>query len=69
MKRFFFFLWMILGITYFHAQELNCQVSVLVDAKVEVSSTEKEIISQMEQSIFDLMNNTQWTKDKFKIER
>jgi hypothetical protein len=35
---------------------------------VEVSSTEKEIISQMEQSIFDLMNNTQWTKDKFKTE-
>jgi hypothetical protein len=39
-----------------------------VDAKVEVSSTEKEIIKQMEQSIFDLMNNTQWTKDKFKTE-
>jgi ribosomal protein S13 len=56
------------GISVSYAQELNCQVSVLVDAKVEVSSTEKEIIKQMEQSIFDLMNNTQWTKDKFKTE-
>ncbi len=56
------------GIYVSYAQELNCQVSVLVDAKVEVSSTEKEIIKQMEQSIFDLMNNTQWTKDKFKTE-
>ena len=56
------------GISISYAQELNCQVSVLVDAKVEVSSTEKEIIKQMEQSIFDLMNNTQWTKDKFKTE-
>jgi ribosomal protein S13 len=56
------------GISASYAQELNCQVSVLVDAKVEVSSTEKEIIKQMEQSIFDLMNNTQWTKDKFKTE-
>ena len=58
----------ILGMNVSYAQELNCQVSVLVDAKVEVSSTEKEIIKQMEQSIFDLMNNTQWTKDKFKTE-
>jgi hypothetical protein len=56
------------GMTISYAQELNCQVSVIVDAKVEVSSTEKEIIKQMEQSIFDLMNNTQWTKDKFKTE-
>lgn len=56
------------GISISYGQELNCQVSVLVDAKVEVSSTEKEIIKQMEQSIFDLMNNTQWTKDKFKTE-
>jgi hypothetical protein len=56
------------GISISNAQELNCQVSILVDAKVEVSSAEKEIIKQMEQSIFDLMNNTQWTKDKFKTE-
>ncbi len=50
------------------AQELNCQVSVQVDAKVEVSSTEQEIIKQLKQSIFDFMNNTQWTKDQFKTE-
>jgi hypothetical protein len=49
-------------------QELNCQVSVLVDNKVEVSSTEQEIINQMKQSISDIMNNTVWTKDKFKTE-
>ena len=68
MKGLIILLLALLGISISYAQELNCQVSVLVDAKVEVSYTEKEIIKQMEQSIFDLMNNTQWTKDKFKTE-
>jgi len=50
------------------AQELNCQVDVIVDNKVEVSSTEKEILDQLKQTISDFMNNTTWTKDKFNIE-
>jgi hypothetical protein len=50
------------------SQELNCQVSVQTDAKLELNSTELEIIKQMKQSVFDLMNNTQWTKDAFKTE-
>jgi hypothetical protein len=33
-----------------------------------VSSTEQEIINQMKQSITEIMNNTAWTKDKFKVE-
>jgi hypothetical protein len=49
-------------------QELNCQVSIVTDIKQEVSSTEIEIINQLEQTIFELMNNTQWTKDKFNVE-
>ncbi|MFM7681783.1 MAG: DUF4835 family protein [Bacteroidota bacterium] len=54
--------------TLFFSQELNCQVSVQSDAKLELNSTELEIIKQMKQSVFDLMNNTQWTKDNFKTE-
>jgi len=54
--------------TSMQAQELNCQVNVVVDNKVEVSSTELEIINQMKQSINEIMNNTAWTKDKFKVE-
>ena len=50
------------------SQELNCQVSVIIDAKVEVSSVEKEVIEQMKQSVTDLMNTTSWTKDKFEPE-
>jgi hypothetical protein len=50
------------------AQELNCQVSIITDARLEVTSVEKEIFDQLKQTIYDLMNSTQWTKDKFKIE-
>jgi hypothetical protein len=50
------------------SQELNCQVSVEADVKLELHSTELEIIKQMKQSVYDLMNNTQWTKDAFKTE-
>lgn len=50
------------------AQELNCQVSIVTDAKLEVTSVEQEIFNQLEQTIYELMNNTQWTKDKFTVE-
>lgn len=50
------------------AQELNCQVSIITDARLEVTSVEKEIFDQLKQTIYDLMNTTQWTKDKFKVE-
>lgn len=50
------------------SQELNCKVTVVTDANLEVTTNEKEIIEQLKQTMFELMNNTQWTKDKFKIE-
>ena len=68
MFKFIFLLLMCLPMFKFSAQELNCQVNIIVDNKVEVNSTEQEIINQMKQSIAEIMNNTAWTKDKFKIE-
>jgi hypothetical protein len=50
------------------SQELNCQVIVLTDLKAVVSTVDQEIIDQMKQTIYELMNNTAWTKDKFKTE-
>ena len=50
------------------SQELNCQVSVVTDAKLEVNSVEKEVFEKLEQTVYELMNNTQWTKDVFAIE-
>jgi hypothetical protein len=59
---------MIFPISSSFSQELNCQVSVLTDARVEVNSTEQEIIKQMKQSVYDFMNDTKWTEDEFKTE-
>lgn len=50
------------------SQELNCVVDVITDVKLEVTTVEKEIFEQLKQTMFEMMNNTQWTKDKFKIE-
>ena len=50
------------------SQELNCQVTVVSDAKLQLSNAEQDILVQMKQTVFDFMNNTKWTKDKFNIE-
>jgi len=50
------------------AQELNCQVNVQSNPALDISTTEKEIFKELEQAIFDIMNNTAWTKDEFAVE-
>ena len=54
--------------TFSQAQELNCQVTLITDAKLEVTTVDKEVLEQLKQVVNDFMNNTQWTKDKFKAE-
>ena len=49
-------------------QELNCQVTLIKDQKLEVTSVELEIFDQLKQTITEFMNNTQWTKEKYKVE-
>jgi len=51
-----------------NAQELNCQVSIIYDSKLEVTSVEKDIFEQLESVIYDFMNNTKWTSDNFEVE-
>ena len=51
-----------------NAQELNCQVSIITDAKLEVTTTEQQALKQLEEVVFDFMNGTKWTKDKFTME-
>lgn len=50
------------------AQELNCQVTVITNAKLEVTTVDQEVLDQLKQVLYEFMNNTQWTKDKFKVE-
>lgn len=68
MKYLLSFLFFLSTFTTINAQELNCQVSIITDARLEVTSVEKEIFDQLKQTIYDMMNTTQWTKDKFKVE-
>ncbi|MFY7990575.1 MAG: DUF4835 family protein [Fluviicola sp.] len=67
MKRFLIIFGLILA-SRVSAQELNCQVTLITDIKTEVTSAEKELFDQLKQTIYDMMNNTAWTKDKFKVE-
>ena len=68
MKKILFLLFLSFLSFSFFGQELNCKVDVMSDAKVVLSSTDKEIIEQMKQAMNDFMNNTKWTKDKFTTE-
>tara|TARA_Y100000589_G_scaffold293182_2_gene297944 strand:+ start:108209 stop:109114 length:906 start_codon:yes stop_codon:yes gene_type:complete len=50
------------------SQELNCQVSIISDARLELTTLDKEMITELENTIYDFMNNTQWTRDNFTVE-
>jgi hypothetical protein len=54
--------------TCIHGQELNCKVDISVNARTEVSTTQKEVLDQLKQTIYDMMNATKWTKETFEVE-
>jgi len=66
MRFFLAFLIMVGGAAV--AQELNCQVSVIPNPNLDVTTTEQEIFKELERTVFELMNNTAWTKESFEIE-
>jgi hypothetical protein len=68
MNNFFFLTSLLFFFSEGLSQELNCQVTVVTDAKQEFTTVEKEIFEQLKQTVYDMMNTTQWTKDKFAIE-
>ena len=68
MKHFIVF-FLALTISPFLSQELNCKVSIIKEASLEVNSTELEIFKELELVLTELMNNTQWTKDQFKTDK
>ena len=51
-----------------YSQELNCEVTLITNIKTEVTSAEKELFDQLKQVVTELMNNTKWTEEKFKVE-
>lgn len=68
MKQLLVITLLFLSTTVGYSQELNCQVTIINDSRMEITTVEKEIFEQLKQTIYELMNNTKWTKDKFKVE-
>jgi hypothetical protein len=46
------------------AQELNCTVTVLTP---QIQGTERDVFDTMESTIFEFMNNQQWSNDVFDV--
>lgn len=49
-------------------QELNCQVTIITDKKLALTSVQQDVLKQLEEVIYDFMNNTKWTNDQFEVE-
>lgn len=50
------------------AQELNTEVTVLFDPQLTVTTIDKEVAKELENSIREFMNTTKWTTEKFDVE-
>ena len=46
------------------SQELNCSVIIISD---QVQISDKTVFENLKQTIYEFMNNTQWTDDDFDI--
>lgn len=56
------------SISSLFAQELNCEVSIITNSKLEVSTTNRDVLDQLREVMQNFMNNTKWTDDQFEIE-
>jgi hypothetical protein len=66
MKKYFLLFFTALFITLSgYSQELNCQIDVIYP---QIQGVNTDIFEQMEEDIFEFMNNRRWTDDKFTIE-
>lgn len=62
MKKPIVFLFLTIMALRLHAQELNCQINVMAP---QIQNVDKKVFETLQQAIFEFMNNTKWTSDKF----
>lgn len=62
LRKVFLFIIVLLLAKSTRGQELNCQVTVL---SPQIQSSDKKIFTSMQTAIYEFMNNTKWTGDKF----
>ena len=65
MRKSFLLIVLFCTVAVANAQELNCQVQVLTP---RIQSSDKKIYTTLQQAIFEFINNTKWTGDKFQAE-
>jgi len=51
-----------------NSQELFCEVSLVTDPNLQITTVDKDIIDNLQEVVREFMNNTQWTKDEFEVE-
>lgn len=67
MKKFLVVIFLLIGLQL-SAQELNTEVTVLFDPQLTVTTIDKEVAKELENSIREFMNTTKWTTEKFDVE-
>ena len=50
------------------AQELNCNVQVILGQNVQTAAIDKSVFSSLESTVRDFMNNRKWTKDNYELD-
>ena len=68
LKVILFFFLVVFSSFFSFSQEFNCDVSYVLEAKVEASTADKALLEQLKTAMYEFMNNQQWTNDKFKTE-
>lgn len=58
---------LLVTVTQVFGQELNCEVKISTNAKLEVTTVDKEILDELEGVMKNFLNDTKWTDDNFDI--
>ena len=61
-KLLFIFLFLLISLTAVHGQELRCAVQVVAPS---VQGTNRNVFQTLRETIYEFMNNQQWTNDVF----
>jgi hypothetical protein len=65
MKKYLLFSILIISAVLAHGQEFICQINV---SSPQVQSSDKTIYSEMQQQLYEFVNNTKWTNYEFRQE-
>ena len=68
MKYLFSVVFILSGLLSLKGQELSCQVTINANNRVPLTSVQEDVIKQLRTTVYDFMNTTAWTKDKFSVE-